>query len=57
MYIYNKSVVLYENKFIFNCIIIRWLVEVILKAEIQHKNIAHIWRGIEMVQYAITVVW
>ena len=57
MYIYNKSVVLYENKFIFNCIIIGWLVEVILEVEIQHGNIAHIWRGIEMVQYAITVVW
>ena len=57
MYIYNKFVVLYENKFIFNCIIIGWLVEVILEAEIQHGNIAHIWRGIEMVQYAITVVW
>ena len=31
--------------------------EVILEAEIQHENIAHIWRGIEMIQYAITVVW
>ena len=30
--------------------------EVILEAEIQHGNIAHIWRGIEMVQYAITMV-
>ena len=57
IYIYNKFVVLYESKFIVNCIIIGWLVEVILEAEIQHGNIAHIWRGIEMVQYAITVVW
>ena len=31
--------------------------EVILEAEIQHENIAHIWRRIEMVQFAITVVW
>ena len=31
--------------------------EVILEVEIQHENIAHMWRGIEMVQYAITVVW
>ena len=30
--------------------------EVILEAEIHDGNIAHIWRGIEMVQYAITVV-
>ena len=31
--------------------------EEILEAEIQYGNIAHILRGIEMVQYAITVVW
>ena len=31
--------------------------EVILEVEIQHENIAHMWRGIEMVQYVITVVW
>ena len=31
--------------------------EVILDAEIQHRNIEHMWRGIEMVQYAINVVW
>ena len=31
--------------------------EVILEVKIQHENIAHIGRGIEMVQYAITVVW
>ena len=55
MYIYNKSLVLYENKFILNCIIIGWLVEVILEAEIQHRNIAHIWRGIEMVQ--LQLLW
>ena len=31
--------------------------EVILEAKIQYGNIAHMWRGIEMVQYVITVVW
>ena len=31
--------------------------EVILEAEIQHENIAHMWRGIEIVRYAIIVVW
>ena len=31
--------------------------EVILEAEIQHRNIVHMCRGIEMVQYAIIVVW
>ena len=31
--------------------------EVILEAEIQYGNIAHIWRGIEIVQYVIIVVW
>ena len=30
--------------------------EVILEAEIQHGNITHMWRRIEMVQYATTVV-
>ena len=30
--------------------------EVILEAEIQHGNIAHMWKGIEMVKYAITVI-
>ena len=31
--------------------------EAILEVEIQHENIAHMWRGIEREQYAITVVW
>ena len=30
--------------------------EVILEAKIQHENIAHMWSGIEMIQYEITMV-